>query len=205
MPTLAAARVRSRSSKSVRGERPPGAKASAMLAAASAAITARMSFRDSLHALLFDGDAVWGFLGGAGARPRPDAAGRAARAPDRGATTGDRPRVHTRLHPADRRRRDRGGDPRARGVLPRPRRPLPRDPARARWPSPRSASSTTSAASGRARSCVGVALIALIPVVGYDVTFGHITLPLIGDHDIGGRRVPADDLLGRRCSRTWST
>ena len=32
---------------------------------------------------------------------------------------------------------------------------------------------------------VGVALIALIPVVGYDVTFDHITLPLIGDHDIG--------------------
>ena len=33
-----------------------------MLAAASAAITARMSFRDSLHALLFEGDAVWAFL-----------------------------------------------------------------------------------------------------------------------------------------------
>ena len=33
-----------------------------MLAAALAAITARMSFRDSLHALLFEGDAVWAFL-----------------------------------------------------------------------------------------------------------------------------------------------
>src|SRR4029453_4123645 len=32
---------------------------------------------------------------------------------------------------------------------------------------------------------VGVLLIALIPVVGADLTFGHITLPLIGDHDIG--------------------
>jgi UDP-GlcNAc:undecaprenyl-phosphate GlcNAc-1-phosphate transferase len=31
----------------------------------------------------------------------------------------------------------------------------------------------------------GVALIALIPVAGYDVTFERITLPLVGDHDIG--------------------
>ena len=29
------------------------------------------------------------------------------------------------------------------------------------------------------------ALIALIPVVGYDVIFDHLTLPLIGNHDIG--------------------
>ena len=28
-------------------------------------------------------------------------------------------------------------------------------------------------------------LIALIPVVGFDLTFDHITLPLIGDHDLG--------------------
>ncbi|HSJ17653.1 MAG TPA: MraY family glycosyltransferase [Solirubrobacterales bacterium] len=32
---------------------------------------------------------------------------------------------------------------------------------------------------------LGVAAIALIPVVGYDVTIDRITLPLIGDHDIG--------------------
>src|SRR5215213_1382255 len=32
---------------------------------------------------------------------------------------------------------------------------------------------------------VGMILIALIPVVGYDVVFRHLTLPLIGDHDIG--------------------
>jgi UDP-GlcNAc:undecaprenyl-phosphate/decaprenyl-phosphate GlcNAc-1-phosphate transferase len=32
---------------------------------------------------------------------------------------------------------------------------------------------------------VGVAAIALIPVVGYDVTIDRITLPLIGDHDLG--------------------
>jgi UDP-GlcNAc:undecaprenyl-phosphate GlcNAc-1-phosphate transferase len=32
---------------------------------------------------------------------------------------------------------------------------------------------------------LGVAMLALIPVVGYDVTFGHITLPFLGNHDIG--------------------
>src|SRR5262245_32400604 len=31
----------------------------------------------------------------------------------------------------------------------------------------------------------GMVLIALIPVVGYDVVFNHLTLPVIGDHDIG--------------------
>jgi UDP-GlcNAc:undecaprenyl-phosphate GlcNAc-1-phosphate transferase len=30
-----------------------------------------------------------------------------------------------------------------------------------------------------------VILIALIPVAGYDVSFGHLTLPLVGDHDLG--------------------
>jgi UDP-GlcNAc:undecaprenyl-phosphate GlcNAc-1-phosphate transferase len=37
---------------------------------------------------------------------------------------------------------------------------------------------------------VGVAAIALIPVVGYDVKIDHITLPLIGDHDIGFAAYP---------------
>ncbi|HZA90092.1 MAG TPA: MraY family glycosyltransferase [Solirubrobacterales bacterium] len=37
---------------------------------------------------------------------------------------------------------------------------------------------------------VGVAAIALIPVVGYDVTIDRITLPLIGDHDIGFAAYP---------------
>ena|SRR5436190_2321791 len=32
---------------------------------------------------------------------------------------------------------------------------------------------------------VGMVLIALIPVVGYGVVFHHLTLPLIGNHDIG--------------------
>jgi UDP-GlcNAc:undecaprenyl-phosphate GlcNAc-1-phosphate transferase len=32
---------------------------------------------------------------------------------------------------------------------------------------------------------VGVMAIALVPVVGWDVKFDHVTLPLIGDHDLG--------------------
>src|SRR5215207_75943 len=35
------------------------------------------------------------------------------------------------------------------------------------------------------RKLVGVTLIALVPVVGFDVTFEHVTLPGIGDHDLG--------------------
>jgi UDP-GlcNAc:undecaprenyl-phosphate GlcNAc-1-phosphate transferase len=37
---------------------------------------------------------------------------------------------------------------------------------------------------------VGVGVIALIPVVGYDVTFDHVTLPGIGDHDLGAAAYP---------------
>jgi UDP-GlcNAc:undecaprenyl-phosphate GlcNAc-1-phosphate transferase len=36
----------------------------------------------------------------------------------------------------------------------------------------------------------GVTLVALIPVVGYDVTFAHVTLPVIGDHDLGVAAYP---------------
>jgi len=31
----------------------------------------------------------------------------------------------------------------------------------------------------------GVALVALVPVVGYELSIDHVTLPLIGDHDLG--------------------
>jgi UDP-GlcNAc:undecaprenyl-phosphate/decaprenyl-phosphate GlcNAc-1-phosphate transferase len=31
----------------------------------------------------------------------------------------------------------------------------------------------------------GIVAVAAIPVIGYDVTFGHVTLPLVGDHDLG--------------------
>jgi UDP-GlcNAc:undecaprenyl-phosphate/decaprenyl-phosphate GlcNAc-1-phosphate transferase len=37
---------------------------------------------------------------------------------------------------------------------------------------------------------VGVIAIALIPVVGFDLTFDHVTLPLIGDHDLGAAAYP---------------
>ena len=37
---------------------------------------------------------------------------------------------------------------------------------------------------------VGVLLIALLPVVGADLTFRHITLPLVGEHDIGWAGYP---------------
>ena len=37
---------------------------------------------------------------------------------------------------------------------------------------------------------VGVAAIALIPVVGYDLTFDHFTLPVIGNHDLGWAAYP---------------
>ncbi len=40
--------------------------------------------------------------------------------------------------------------------------------------------------------------VALIPVVGCDLTFDHVTLPLIGDHDLGWVGLSADRALDRR-------
>jgi len=40
------------------------------------------------------------------------------------------------------------------------------------------------------RKLVGVFLIALVPVIGFDVTFGRVTLPGIGDHDLGWTAYP---------------
>jgi UDP-GlcNAc:undecaprenyl-phosphate GlcNAc-1-phosphate transferase len=37
---------------------------------------------------------------------------------------------------------------------------------------------------------LGVILVALIPVVGWDLTFDHVTLPLNGDHDLGAAAYP---------------
>lgn len=36
----------------------------------------------------------------------------------------------------------------------------------------------------------GVALLALVPVVGYELTIDHVTLPLVGDHDLGWAGYP---------------
>jgi UDP-GlcNAc:undecaprenyl-phosphate GlcNAc-1-phosphate transferase len=40
------------------------------------------------------------------------------------------------------------------------------------------------------RKLLGVTLIALIPVAGYDMTFDHVTLPGVGDHDLGFAAYP---------------
>jgi UDP-GlcNAc:undecaprenyl-phosphate GlcNAc-1-phosphate transferase len=40
------------------------------------------------------------------------------------------------------------------------------------------------------RKLAGVVLIALIPVIGFDVRFEHVTLPGIGDHDLGWAAYP---------------
>jgi UDP-GlcNAc:undecaprenyl-phosphate GlcNAc-1-phosphate transferase len=142
-----------------------------------------MSFRDSLHALVFDGDAVWAFLAALAIvlGLTPLAARLAPRTEERDR---DRPRVHSGFIPRT------GGVAIVAAIL------VPAalfldlegpylgillgtlavaalgllDDVRGIRPSTK---------------LVGVALIALIPVVGYDVTFGHLTLPLIGDHDIG--------------------
>ena len=45
-------------------------------------------------------------------------------------------------------------------------------------------------------------LIALIPVVGFDVTFDHVTLPGIGDHDLGWAAYPLTIAVDRRSSPT---
>jgi UDP-GlcNAc:undecaprenyl-phosphate GlcNAc-1-phosphate transferase len=40
------------------------------------------------------------------------------------------------------------------------------------------------------RKLAGVVLIALVPVIGFDVRFDHVTLPGIGDHDLGWAAYP---------------
>ncbi len=144
-----------------------------------------MSFPDSLRALVWDGNAIWGFAAAVGiVLVLTPLIGRyAARigGVDKG---GDRPRVHKAPVPRI------GGLAIVAGVL------IPAviliepdgpylgilvgtllcallglvDDIRGLRPSVK---------------LVGVMLIALIPVAGYDVSFGHLTLPLLGDHDLG--------------------
>ncbi len=40
------------------------------------------------------------------------------------------------------------------------------------------------------KKLIGVTLIALVPVIGFDVTFGRVTLPGIGDFDLGWTAYP---------------
>ncbi|MDQ3893628.1 MAG: undecaprenyl/decaprenyl-phosphate alpha-N-acetylglucosaminyl 1-phosphate transferase [Actinomycetota bacterium] len=144
-----------------------------------------MSFPDSLRALVWDGNAIWGFVAAAAIVLvlTPLIARYAARIGglDEG---GDRPRVHGKPVPRI------GGLAIVVGIL------IPSaillkpdgpylgilvgtllcgllglvDDIRGLRPSAK---------------LLGVILIALIPVAGYDVSFGHLTLPLVGDHDLG--------------------
>jgi UDP-GlcNAc:undecaprenyl-phosphate GlcNAc-1-phosphate transferase len=142
-----------------------------------------MSFRDSLHTLLFEGDAVWAFLAALaivlGLTPL------AARlAPSTEARDADRPRVHSGVIPRT------GGVAIVTAIL---------VPAAffldLEGPYLGILLGTLGVAAlglfddvQGVRPSVklgGVALLALIPVVGYDVTFEHITLPFFGNHDIG--------------------
>src|SRR5215204_1618719 len=159
------------------------AKASAMLAAGSAAITARMSFQDSLHTLLFEGDAVWAFLAALAIvlGLTPVAAPLAPSTEERDA---DRPRVHTGAIPRT------GGVAIVTAILVPAAFFLDLD-----GPYLGILLGTLGVAAlglfddvKGVRPSVklgGVALLALIPVVGYGVTFEHITLPFFGNHDIG--------------------
>ena len=143
-----------------------------------------MSFPESLRTLLFEGSAVWGFLAAAAivlvltpltARLAPWIGGVDDRA--------DRPRVHKRPVPRI------GGLAIVIGILVPaavfidPRQAYPGilvgtllvaglgllDDIRGLPPSAK---------------LLGVVGIALVPVIGYDLTFQHVTLPLIGDHEL---------------------
>jgi UDP-GlcNAc:undecaprenyl-phosphate/decaprenyl-phosphate GlcNAc-1-phosphate transferase len=41
---------------------------------------------------------------------------------------------------------------------------------------------------------LGVVLVALVPVLGFDIRFEHVTLPLVGDHDLGWLSIPVSIL-----------
>jgi UDP-GlcNAc:undecaprenyl-phosphate/decaprenyl-phosphate GlcNAc-1-phosphate transferase len=144
-----------------------------------------MSFPDSVRALVWDGNAIWGFLAAAAivlvltpliTRLAPRIGG-----VDEG---GDRPRVH------------KGAVPRIGGlaivagiVIPAALLIGLDGPYLAIL-----GGTLLSAAIGLVddirgltptTKLLGVMLVALIPVAGYDVVFHHLTLPLIGNHDIG--------------------
>ena len=152
-----------------------------------------MSFPDALRALIGDGDVVWAFLLAVGDRPRPDAARRPGSRPASAALdAGDRPAPRARA-PVPR----IGGLAIVAGILDpggasssSRRRPLPRDPdrdaARRRCSGSRRRPRLQPGHEDRSASVA----IALIPVVGCDLTFEGFSLPLIGSHDFGWARYP---------------
>jgi UDP-GlcNAc:undecaprenyl-phosphate/decaprenyl-phosphate GlcNAc-1-phosphate transferase len=149
-----------------------------------------MSFTDSVRALFEEGGVVWGFLLAAGmvlvltpavARLAPRIGG-----VDQG---GDRPRVHTAPVPRI------GGLAIVAGIL---------VPALVFIGADRPYFGILAGTAGVAAvgliddiwglrpsvKLLAVMVIALVPVVGYDLTFDHITLPLFGNHDIGWLAYP---------------
>jgi UDP-GlcNAc:undecaprenyl-phosphate GlcNAc-1-phosphate transferase len=144
-----------------------------------------MSFTDSLRALVEDGTVVWGFLGAAAIVLvlAPVVARLAYRIGALDVPT-DRPRVHTRPVPRI------GGLAIVAGIA-IPGAALVAD----NGPYLGILIGTVCVAAlglvddirglRPSTKLVGVMAIALIPVVGWDVTFDHITLPVIGDHDLG--------------------
>jgi UDP-GlcNAc:undecaprenyl-phosphate GlcNAc-1-phosphate transferase len=149
-----------------------------------------MSFTDSLRELVWDSDAIWGFLAAAGlVLVLTPLIRRYAHALGGVDEPGDRPRVHSRPVPRI------GGLAIVVGIL---------APATAfvdltgPW---RGILLGTALAAliglvddirGLAPSTkmVGIVLVALIPVLWSDVTFDRLTLPLVGDYDLGAASYP---------------
>jgi UDP-GlcNAc:undecaprenyl-phosphate/decaprenyl-phosphate GlcNAc-1-phosphate transferase len=149
-----------------------------------------MSLSESLDALLGNGDAMWGFVLAASIVLvlTPAAAWLAPRIGALDVPT-DRPRVHTRPVPRI------GGVAIVAGilipafVLIQPGGPYMGILLGTLFVAGLGLLDDIRGISPMAK-LVGVATIALIPVVGYDVTIDRITLPLIGDHDIGFAEYP---------------
>jgi UDP-GlcNAc:undecaprenyl-phosphate/decaprenyl-phosphate GlcNAc-1-phosphate transferase len=144
-----------------------------------------MSFGESLRALVWDGVAIWGFLWAAGlvllltpliARIAPRVGGLDDR--------DDRPRVHSRPVPRI------GGLAIVAAIAVPAAFLVDLDGAYLGIV----IGTLCAAAIGLADDIwgmrpsvklLGVTVVALIPVAGFDVVFEHVTLPLVGDHDLG--------------------
>lgn len=145
----------------------------------------RMSFGESLRALLWEGSAIWGFLGAAAivlvltpliGRLAPRIGGVDDRA--------DRPRVHTAPVPRI------GGLAIVVGILVPAAILLDLDGAYLGILLGTAAAALLGLVDDirglrASTKLVGVLVVALIPVVGYDVTFDSVSLPVVGHHEFG--------------------
>jgi UDP-GlcNAc:undecaprenyl-phosphate/decaprenyl-phosphate GlcNAc-1-phosphate transferase len=149
-----------------------------------------MSFPDSLDALLGEGKVVWGFLSAIAIvlvlTPLVEFLAHRIGALDHGT---DRPRVHSRPVPRI------GGLAIVAGIT-IPAAVLVGDDG----PYPGILIGTLAIAAfglvddlyglSPLTKLAGVSAIALIPVIGWDLTFDHVTLPVVGDHDLGWAAYP---------------